>query len=69
MHAISERVLMLFVFTKNYENLSILVVTTGCQSWRAFDTQCSFTFCHFILLSYRQCLVFRDVFPCFICFN
>jgi len=41
MHIIFETVLMLF--TENYtEKQSMLVETTGCQSWRFFDTVGSF---------------------------
>jgi len=27
--------------TKNYQNWSVFVETTACQSWRVFETQCS----------------------------
>jgi len=38
-HIILESVLMLF--TKNYQNYSILVETTACKIWRVFsDTVC-----------------------------
>jgi len=39
MHIISESVLMLL--TENYQNWSMLVEATACQSWRVFETQCS----------------------------
>jgi len=34
MHIIFESVLMLL--TKNYQNESMFVETTGCRSWRVF---------------------------------
>ena len=39
MHIIPERVLVLF--TQNYKNQSMTDVTTACQIWLVFETQCS----------------------------
>jgi len=38
MHITSKNVLMLF--TQNYQNQSMIVEATACQSWLIFETQC-----------------------------
>jgi len=32
------------LFTKNYQNYSMLVETTACLIWRFFEAQCSLRF-------------------------